>query len=120
MLEAGRNLVSTYKSRAYSLLKLWPSLVIASTLRDTEAKPTFYRTLIKDIQEFWRTDFYKLATRSLCSDQAVYLALELVGLWKCFGHPDIDMDSSVATWLKKGTVRKENLKSVAGLLVWAF
>lgn len=66
------------------------------------------------------TAFYKLATRKLCTDQVVHLALELVGLWKRFGHPDIDMDSSVATWLSKEPTKKENLSTVANLLVWSF
>lgn len=97
VLEAGRDLVASYGALSYTLIKSWPSLVIASILRDTEGKTIFFKTLESTLIPFKMTTFYKLATRALISDIQVHLALELTGLWKCFGHPDIDMDASVRT-----------------------
>lgn len=56
----------------------------------------------------------------MCSDTQVHMSLELSGLCKCFGHPDIDMDASVRTWIKKGAACKDSCKDIANLLTWTF
>lgn len=119
-LDAGRELVATQGLSAYALIKSWPSLVIASILRDTEEKTTLFNTLENNLAAFRSTAFYKLATRTLLSDIQVHMALELTGLWKCFGHPDINMDESVRSWVEKGAATKGPCKTMACLLVWAF
>lgn len=47
-LHAGRELHRTHGSLCYKLYKMWPSLVIACILRDTECKSTLYNTIMKD------------------------------------------------------------------------
>jgi len=118
-IHAGRELHKSHGPACYKLYKVWPSIVIACVLKDTECKSTLYGTLMKDITEYNISYFYKLATSS-CTDDTFIQHLELVGLWKCFGHPDINMNKSVATWLKKGAAMKSPVNPIAQQLVWAF
>jgi len=47
-----------------------------------------------------------LSIGKICNKIHIQIALEFSGLWKYFGHTDIDMDSSVATWIEKGEAGK--------------
>ncbi|KAL0105524.1 hypothetical protein PUN28_016888 [Cardiocondyla obscurior] len=119
-LEAGKQLVSRFKQDAYSFLKVWPFLVIASILRDTEGKKEFSNQLIKDLTRYENTKIFRLATRKIATDIQAQLHLELTGLWKCFGHPDILMTESVNSWISKGTVMKPIDQEIPKLLAAAF
>lgn len=120
VIHAGQDLLHVHGQGAYELLKLWPSLTISSILRDTEQKTDFYDAVTDDLACFKTSIFYKLATRPFINDIIVQLGLELTEMWKCFGHPDINMDLSVATWIHKGAAGKEPCPQIAKLLTWAF
>lgn len=62
----------------------------------------------------------KIATRRITSSIDVHVALELTGLTKCFGHPEVVMDESVAAWIDKGSVMKKVLEEVAEEIRRAF
>jgi len=79
-IHAGRELHRSHGSLCYKLYKMWPSLVIACILKDTECKSALYHILIKDTLDYSSTCFYKLATRPYVNDTFVQLHLELVGL----------------------------------------
>ncbi|KAK9877807.1 hypothetical protein WA026_019487 [Henosepilachna vigintioctopunctata] len=49
-------------------------------------------------------------TRPVTTISDVHLTLEISGMWKCFGHPIIDMDKSVKSWISKGSALKEGLE----------
>lgn len=66
------------------------------------------------------TKFYKYVTQTIRGDTHIHLMLELSGLWKIFGHPDIDMDSSVKAWIEKGSVAKPIKKEITNLILWSF
>ncbi|USL85442.1 MAG: RNA-dependent RNA polymerase [Ixodes ricinus orinovirus-like virus 1] len=91
------------------LLKSWPSLAIASILRCQENDTRFLNSLARDMQYLTHTELYQWLTRPMSDTPSVHMHLEMSGLWKCFGHPIIDMDSSVKNWLKTGAVMKPNL-----------
>nr|WPR17567.1 MAG: RNA-dependent RNA polymerase [Beetle nyamivirus] len=97
----------------HKLLKAWPSLVIASILRDVENDDRFMLSLQSDFAEVHYTAIYKYLTRPIKSSVDVHIALELSGLWKCFGHPIVDMDKSVKNWIGKGSVLKTNLEPMS-------
>lgn len=120
VIQAGRELLIERESQAYALIKLWPSLVISCVLRDTENKDEFYHALTNTLTIYKNSAFYKLATRAICTDVCAHMVLELTGLWKCFGHPDINMDQSVRTWIRKGLASKGACKPIAQTLVWTF
>lgn len=120
VLQAGREVIIGFKTRAYGLLKLWPSLVISSILRDTESKLTFHKALVKEVTQYHGTKLFEIMTRRIPTNQAAHLALEMSGLWKCFGHPDINMDTSVAAWIRKGAAGKTGLDSAAHAISNAF
>jgi len=42
----------------------------------------------------------------VASPPKVHMSLELSGLWKIFGHPIIDMEESITSWIEKGTILK--------------
>lgn len=104
--------------QAYKIFKMWPSLVIASILRDTEQKTKLYETMNAELDDFKKDPFYRHVTRTICNDIQVQMSLKLSGLWKCFGHPDILMDSSVSTWIKKAG--KHFKTNIPQKLLWAF
>ncbi|AWI42881.1 RNA-dependent RNA polymerase [Formica exsecta virus 4] len=120
VIQAGRELLVEREGEAYALIKLWPSLVISCILRDTENKTDFYKTLEDALPTYKPSRFYRLATRTICTDICAHMALELTGLWKCFGHPEVNMEKSVNTWIKKGSVSKGPCKPIAEILVWTF
>ncbi|CAG9763643.1 unnamed protein product [Ceutorhynchus assimilis] len=99
-----------YQEHASSVLKSWPSLAIASTLRCQEQDTRFLDSLEKDLAPITHTDLYKWLTRPLPTTAAVHLQLEMSGLWKCFGHPIIDMDLSVKNWIQTGAILKTDLE----------
>ncbi|QPB73978.1 RdRp [Hymenopteran orino-related virus OKIAV85] len=119
MLLAGENLLWLYKREAYKIFKLWPSLTISCILRDLELRDSFHTTVTGDLEWVKHTQFYKMLTRTMCTNTQAMLSLEISGLWKCFGHPDIDMNSSVATWIKKGSAGKSIDRHTAHLVAWA-
>lgn len=89
----------------YDLIKMWPSLCIGTILRDVERYAVFYDALIVDVPHTEHA-FVRRITRAVTGDSQVHLRLELCGLGKIFGHPVIDMERSITTWLDKGTVMK--------------
>lgn len=120
VINAGRELLIERGGEAYTLIKLWPSLVISCILRDTENKTEFYKTLEETLISYKACHFFKLATRTVCTDICAHMILELTGLWKCFGHPNVDMDASVKTWIRKGSTSKGSCQPIADILVWTF
>ncbi|AYW51538.1 L polymerase RdRp [Formica fusca virus 1] len=120
VIQAGRDLLIARGGEAYTLIKLWPSLVISCILRDTENKIDFYHTLQESLLTYTTCTFYQLATRSICTDICAHMSLELTGLWKCFGHPNVNMSKSVKTWVRKGSSFKGTCKPIADILVWTF
>ncbi|QMP82162.1 RNA-dependent RNA polymerase [Hymenopteran orino-related virus OKIAV87] len=117
---AGSALVLSKPVQAYELIKLWPSLVIGSILRDQENKPSFIAALTSENQHHAETQLFKIQTRTVTTQFMAMMQLELAGLWKCFGHPNIDMDKSTKAWVDKGTVMRADVRVMAPLLAWAF
>lgn len=105
--------ISIYKDDAYDILKSWQPLVIATILKDIEGDPSFLLSLMGTQKKFPNSMIIKIATRTLTTANDVHVFLELTGLTKCFGHPEIMMDESVAAWIEKGTVLKPDLAQVA-------
>lgn len=120
VIQAARQALVLYSRRAYTLFKLWPSLTIACILRDTEGKSELYNELMKDLHPYELSTFVKLVTRPVCSDTQAQMQLELSELCKCFGHPDIDMNASVRTWIRKVAAGKDPCTGVADLITWTF
>lgn len=101
--------ISVYKDDAYDIVKSWQPLVIATVLKDLEGNPSFYNSL-KDVEEkFSHSLLIRIATRRQTVSIGVHIALELNGLTKCFGHPEVVMAESVATWIAKGLEVAEEL-----------
>ncbi|KAL4125917.1 hypothetical protein QTP88_010154 [Uroleucon formosanum] len=50
--------------------------------------------------------------RRVDTAEKVHLSLELSGLWKIFGHPIIDMEDSITSWIEKGTILKLNKREM--------
>lgn len=89
----------------YDLMKMWPSLCIGAILRDKENYKTFISALLPDVPHVEHplvTWILKLVT----TDEDVHVKLEMCGLGKMYGHPIVDMDESINTWIQKGTVMK--------------
>lgn len=102
------------KQKTYTLLKMWPSLVIGSILRDLEYSPNFLTTIVEDLDPFLkRTSFYQHETAVVLSPIQAMLRLEMTGLWKVMGHPIVNMDASTTSWFSKGTVLKRDLRTAA-------
>lgn len=112
--------ISIYKDEAYDILKSWQPLVIATILRDIEGDPSFYASMQETIDKFPHSMMDRVATRKITSSIDVHLSLELTGLTKCFGHPEIVMNDSIASWTEKGTVLKPGLEEVAEEIRCAF
>lgn len=96
---------SFYPVDVYTLMKMWPSLCIGVILRDNEDYTVFLDALTPDIPH---TDhpLVRWMLRRMFAPSQVHLGLELSGLWKIFGHPIIDMECSINSWIEKGTVMK--------------
>ncbi|CAH0730333.1 unnamed protein product, partial [Brenthis ino] len=93
---------------------MWPSLVIGAILRDLESSPVFLATITADVDPLLlNTAFYHQATGTITGVTHAMMKLELAGLWKVAGHPIINMDASILSWRKKGTVIKPGLQSAA-------
>lgn len=82
--------ISLYKDDAYDILKCWQPLVIATILKDIEGDPSFLTSLMETVKTFPDSMLIKIATRRITTSNDVHIALELTGLTKCFGHPEID------------------------------
>ncbi|UDL13960.1 MAG: RNA dependent RNA polymerase [Xiangshan Nyami-like virus] len=119
IIKQGIELVITQGTLAYKLLKMWPSLTIACILRDLESRDDFFRTITDDL-DCKDTALYKRLTGRICTTNRAMWELELSGICKCFGHPNIDMTASVNTWVKKGAAGKDIDKNTAQLIVGAF
>lgn len=94
-----------YPVEVYDIMKVWSSLVIASILRDMEGNDTFYRA-IRDSTPHNGHNLIKNMTKKILTPSDAHIGLELSGLGKIFGHPIIDMESSISSWLEKGSVLK--------------
>ncbi|CAB3225852.1 unnamed protein product [Arctia plantaginis] len=112
--------VSIYKDNAYDILKCWQPLVIATILKDIEGDPHFYNSLKEILDKYPNSLLLKVATRHIANTIDVHFALELTGLTKCFGHPELVMDTSIATWVEKGTILKPGLENIAEEIRRAF
>ncbi|CAB3241750.1 unnamed protein product [Arctia plantaginis] len=112
--------ISMYKDKAYDILKCWQPLVIATILKDIEGDPHFYNSLKDIIIQYPHSLLLKIATRKISNTIDVHLAFELTGLTKCFGHPEVVMGASIATWVEKGTVLKPGLGVIAEEIRRAF
>lgn len=113
-LETMMQLVREHQQRAYSMFKMWPSLVIGSILRDIEFSPDFLETITEDVDPLLkRTPFFTQETRPVTSPTNAMLRLEVTGLWKTMGHPVINVDASAACWMSKGMVMKRGLEPAA-------
>ncbi|ANQ45640.1 RNA-dependent RNA polymerase, partial [Orinoco virus] len=109
-----------YKDDIYDLLKSWQPLVIGTILKYMESDPSFLLSMTETITTYQNSYLLQLATRPLTTHVDCQVALELTGLTKSFGHPEVVMDDSVAAWFDKGTVRKENLEEIGELARSAF
>lgn len=109
-----------YKDNIYDILKAWQPLVIGTLLKYMEASPDFLDSLRPSLIQYPDSALIKLATRPLTNTIDCHVALELTGMTKSFGHPEIDMDASIAAWVEKGTVRKEGLEEVGEMARCAF
>lgn len=89
----------------YIMTKMWPSLSIAAILRDQENNPIFYTALRPDVPHSHHP-LYAWINRPAVTEAFVHMSLELSGLGKIFGHPVIDMNASVRSWSRKGSVMK--------------
>jgi len=96
---------SLYPVDVYTLMKMWPSLCIGVILQDNEGYTVFIDALTPDIPHPDHPLVKWMSMRRFTSSQ-VHLSLELSGLWKIFGHPIIDMESSITSWIEKGTILK--------------
>lgn len=112
--------IGMYKDDTFDILKSWQPLVIGTILKYMEASPGFLSSMEEVLQKFKDSQLCKIATRKVSDYVECHLALELTGLTKSFGHPEIVMDESVAAWYDKGTVRKENLEEIGELARAAF
>lgn len=101
-------------------MKAWQPLVIGTLLKYMEASPDFLNALMPSLAQYPDSALIKLATRPLTNTIDCHVALELTGMTKSFGHPEIDMDASIAAWVEKGTVRKEGLEEVGEMARCAF
>lgn len=108
------DLLAGHQQKAYTLFKMWPSLVIGSILRDIEFSPDFLSTITSDLPAYLRhSSFYLAEITTVLSPTHAMLRLELAGLWKTLGHPIVDMDNSTASWMNKGMVLKRGLEPAA-------
>lgn len=90
-----RELLAQHYQKAYFLLKMWPSLVIGSILRDLESSAEFIDTITHDLSPMLKsTSFYMAAVSPVTDLTHAMLKLELAGLWKTMGHPIVNMDKS--------------------------
>lgn len=111
------NLLADHQQKTYTLLKMWPSLVIGSILRDLESSPDFLITITKDLDPILkRSSFYIDEVATILGPTHAMMRLELAGLWKTMGHPIVDMDASTSNWVKKGTILKRGLEPAAELI----
>lgn len=100
-----------YPVDVYVVMKMWPSLCIGAILRDTEDYDVFLNALSADIPNS-NHPLVRWILRPIDTDQDVHVRLELSGLWKIFGHPIIDMEASITSWVEKGTVLKANKRNM--------
>lgn len=89
----------------YVVMKMWPSLCIGAVLRDNDDYTVFLDALAPDIPHP-NHPLIGWILRPVTTPARVHLCLELSGLWKIFGHPIIDMEASITSWIEKGTVMK--------------
>lgn len=106
--------IESHQQKAYTLFKMWPSLVIGSILRDVELAPEFLTTITEDLTPSLKaTEFFRAETCTVQSPTHAMMKLEIAGMWKTMGHPVINMDKSTESWIKKCTVLKRNLEPAA-------
>lgn len=99
------NYATIYPVEIYEVMKMWPSLCIGAILRDIEKDSTFYNALNADVPNKTH-EFTRWITGLINAIFVVHLKLEMSGLGKIFGHPIIDMNASVKSWIEKGTCLK--------------
>lgn len=91
------DLLAGHQQKTYTLLKMWPSLVIGSILRDLEDSPDFLNTIVKDLPlELKTTPFFLAETETVTCPIHAMLKLELAGLWKTMGHLIVNMNITTA------------------------
>lgn len=104
------SLLANHQQKAYTLFKMWPSLVIGSILRDIEFTPEFLLTITEDLSLDLRTSpFFLAEVEVITSPTHAIFRLDLAGLWKTMGRPIVDMDLSAASWMLKEMVMKRGL-----------
>ncbi|KAJ2941434.1 hypothetical protein O0L34_g3646 [Tuta absoluta] len=112
--------IGIYKDSTYDVLKSWQPLVIGTILKYVESRPAFLESLSEVVTNHPDSVLLRIATRPPLSLVDCHLSLELLGMTKCFGHPEVVMDESVAAWAEKGMVRKDDLEEVGELIREAF
>ncbi|CAH0703342.1 unnamed protein product [Spodoptera exigua] len=109
-----RTLLATHGQQSYTLMKIWPSLVIGAILRGLEDSEEFLTTITSNLPHYLKIPlFYTSTTVTVTDPTHAMLKLELTGLWKTMGHPIVNMDNSTRSWFTKGTVLKRGLEPAA-------
>ncbi|VVC42608.1 Mononegavirales RNA-directed RNA polymerase catalytic domain [Cinara cedri] len=103
-----------YPVEVYDLMKMWPSICIDAVLRDVEGYNVFYEAIRPKISHPDHIFVQRMITPKLKTED-IHICLELSGLGKIFGHPIIDMEESISSWIGKGTVLKLDKRKMGRL-----
>lgn len=120
VINAALHDIGIYKDDVYDILKSWQPLVIGTILKYIESSPGFLDSLSYVIDKHPHSQLIQIARRTPHSLSDCHLSLELLGMTKCFGHPEVVMDESVAAWAGKGMVLKSDLEEIGELIREAF
>jgi hypothetical protein len=116
----GAALIISEGQNGYAVMKSMGSIVIGSILSRQENSPTFLNETLAGLGRLANTPFVTNLIKPFNDDVDVMLRLELTGLAKCFGHPNILMDSSCASWREKASCAKPDVGKIGCQLTNVF
>lgn len=109
-------MISTYGQDAYTVLKVSGALVIRSILRDQEGKITYLNETLTELGTMRNHRYVQFLLQDMSDDTICAAMLEIIGLVKCFGHPNILMTESCLNWRTKTECPKLGAAEVGNML----
>lgn len=86
-------LLTSHRQATYTFLKMWPSLVIGSILRE------FLSTVAQDLDNrLKQTTLLTAETATVVGPVHAMLRFKLAGLWIIMGNPISNINASTASW----------------------
>ena len=106
----GITLLANYGQDAYTVIKSTNALCIGQVIRDMEEDYDFFNETMNGIPKHYHyTEYVRFLATPITSYVEVMAILEVMGLVKCFRHPNIVMERRALAWRGNAECAKEGV-----------